>query len=216
MLTKALRPDAPFSILKPIFPCRLPVLIALMALWSLLVPADKTWGKERIRELSVEVLGQEILVSATLKGGFNRKVVKDIQNGIPKDFYYYVLLKKKDPNWFDEEILSKTIRYRVKYDTLKQNYLLTETIEQKSVKKTIEKFEQMKKRVTRIEDLSLAPASILKQGQRYYVSVKSQMQAAKRPFYLDYFLFFIPFLEVDTPWANSAQIVSEKPLSGLK
>ena len=165
-----------------------------------------TWGKERIRNVSVEILGQAILVSAKLTGGFNREVIKDIQNGIPKDFYYYILLKRKDPNWFDEEILAKTILYRVKYDTLKKDYAVTETIEEKVIHKNVPNFEQMKEIVSSINHVRLAPFEILKKQHHYYVSVKSQMQAAKRPFYLDYFLFFIPFLEIDTPWANSAQI----------
>jgi hypothetical protein len=36
------------------------------------------------------------------------------------------------------------------------------------------------------------------------VSVKAEMKAPQLPLYLDYFLFFIPFLEIDTEWRNTA------------
>lgn len=193
--------------LKPVSAHQLTAVSVFLFLWVIIFPTTTTWGKERIRNLSVEIINQEIVVSAKLTGGFNREVIKDIQNGIPKDFYYYILLKRKDPNWFDEEILSKTILYRVKYDTLKKNYLVTEAIEEKVADKNVTDFEEMKEIISSVDRVRLAPVKVLRKRHHYYVSVKSQMQAAKRPFYLDYFLFFIPFLEIDTPWADSMQIV---------
>jgi hypothetical protein len=44
----------------------------------------------------------------------------------------------------------------------------------------------------------------LKRGKNYLVSVKAEMKAPQLPLYLDYFLFFIPFLEIDTEWRDSA------------
>jgi len=193
---------------------RLVCLLFLLSLCSALFPVSVSWAKERIRKVSVEISDGKILVSARLSGGFSRKVVKDIQNGIPKDFYYYILLKKKERNWFDEEVLSRTLRYRVKYDTLKKTYSVLEDIEGRETGHHFERFEKMKDKVSNISRVALASVSVLKQNRRYYVSVKSQMQASRRPFYLDYFLFFIPFLEVDTPWADSAQIVPAKTLPG--
>lgn len=160
-------------------------------------------GSERIRNVVTEVKNQEIVVTAELVDGFNREIIRDIHDGIPKDFYYYLLLKRKQKSWFDEEILAKTIRYTVKYDTLKKKYAVVQREGERTVENTVDDLETMKRIVSKIDQVKLAPVSILRSRNRYYVSVKSQMKAAKLPFYVDYFLFFIPFLEIDTPWADS-------------
>jgi len=167
-------------------------------------------AKERIRNVQVRVSKQEILVSANLIGGFSEEVVNDIQNGIRKEFYYYILLKRKEKNWFDEEIHSKTIRFAVKYDTLKKEYFVIQSGGEKIVEKRVADLKEMQEWVSRIDQIKLAMTAALKKGERYYVSVKSQMKAAELPFYLDYFLFFIPFLEIDTPWTHSSLITLER------
>lgn len=160
-------------------------------------------GSERIRNVVTEVKNQEIVVTAELVDGFNREIIRDIHDGIPKDFYYYLLLKRKQKNWFDEEILAKTIRYTVKYDTLKKKYAVVQREGERTVENTVDDLETMKRIVSKIDQVKLAPVSVLRSRNRYYASVKSQMKGAKLPFYVDYFLFFIPFLEIDTPWADS-------------
>jgi len=179
-------------------------LISFLFLLILLTPTRLfAAGPERIRRVTPEIINQEIVVTAELVNGFNKEIIDDIQDGIPKDFYYYVLLKRKQKNWFDEEVLAKTIRYTVKYDTLKKKYTITEREGEQVVESTVDDIEMMKRIVSKIDHVKLAPVSFLKPRFRYYVSIKSQMKAAKLPFYVDYFLFFIPFLEIDTPWANS-------------
>lgn len=160
-------------------------------------------GSERIKNVVTEVKNQEIVVTAELVDGFNREIIRDIHDGIPKDFYYYLLLKRKQKSWFDEEILAKTIRYTVKYDTLKKKYAVVQREGERTVENTVDDLDTMKRIVSKIDQVKLAPVSVLRSRNRYYVSVKSQMKAAKLPFYVDYFLFFIPFLEIDTPWADS-------------
>lgn len=185
------------------------LLFAALAVLFTAAPPAHARG-ERIQNVTVEIENNEIYVSAKLTGGFRKEIVDDIHNGIPKNFYYYLVLKRKEKNWFDEEMLSKTIRYTVKYDTLKKVYTVTETTNGTSIEKQAEDFPSMKALVTQVKGTHLASILPLNRGKRYFVSVQAQMQAAKRPFYLDYFLFFIPFLEIDTPWADSPQIVFPK------
>ncbi len=183
------------------------LFVLLLCVASLFASLSEAQAKgERIENVTVETVDQEVYVSAKLTGGFRKEIIDDIQNGIPKHFYYYLVLKRKEKNWFDEEILSKTIRYTVKYDTLKKIYAVTESSNGTSLEKQFNEFKAMKEMVTQVNHVRIAALAPLKKGERYFVSVQSQMQAAKPPFYLDYFLFFIPFLEIDTPWANSPPI----------
>ncbi|MDC4224118.1 MAG: DUF4390 domain-containing protein [Candidatus Manganitrophus sp.] len=179
-------------------------LISFLILFILFVPRPLfAAGPERIKNVVTEIQNQEIVVTAELVDGFNREIINDLQDGIPKDFYYYLLLKRKQKNWFDEEILAKTIRYTVKYDTLKKKYTIVQRDGERVVENTVDDIDAMKRLIAKIDHVKLAPVSVLRSRNRYYVSVKSQMKAAKLPFYVNYFLFFIPFLELDTPWADS-------------
>lgn len=166
----------------------------------------KALAAPRIQNILVEALDSGLFVSATLDSGFQKKTVEDIHNGIPKDFYYYFVLHQREKRWFDEELLSKTILFTVTYDTLKKNYKIEQIRDNKSTERTVSEFKEMKDMVTRIKRLKLAPLEVLNKTDHLFVSVKSQMQGTKRPFYLDYFLFFIPFLEIDTPWVDSPRI----------
>ncbi len=161
---------------------------------------------ERIANLSTRINDSEILVSANLIRGFSQSTEEDIQNGIPKDLFYYILLKRKQTLWYDEEILSKTIKFTVKYDLLKKQYLISKRIAGTTTQQTAEDFIAMKRLISTIENVKIANTSLLDARDTYYVSIKAEMRATKLPFYLEYFLFFIPFLEVDTPWANSGPI----------
>ncbi|MFY9270633.1 MAG: DUF4390 domain-containing protein [Candidatus Manganitrophaceae bacterium] len=180
--------------------------LILIAFFLIAPQPSGATGPERMTHVLTEIVQQEIVVSAELTNGFNNQIISDIQDGIPKDFYYYLLLKRKQKNWFDEEVLAKTIRYTVKYDLLKKKYTVVRKEGERTTESTVDNFEMMKRLVSKVDRVNLAPVHILKPRYRYYVSVKSQMKAVTRPFYLDYFLFFIPFLELDTPWADSEAI----------
>ncbi|MBI3994553.1 MAG: DUF4390 domain-containing protein [Nitrospirae bacterium] len=162
-------------------------------------------GDERIARLTASVVSnQELAVSAELIRWRGRNIREDINNGIPKDLYYTLLLKKRQPGWFDEEIASKTIKHTIKYDVLKKQYLITTRMDDRASQKTVESFEEMADLISRIDHVKIALKKRMKARHTYYVSIKAEMRATNVPFYLEYILFFIPALELDTPWADTA------------
>ncbi len=163
-------------------------------------------SNERIANLSVRVNDGKILVSADLIRGFSKTTKEDLLNGIPKDLYYYVVLKKHQALWFDEEAYSKTIRFTIKYDLLKKQFLIKKRLDTHTQEEVVDTFVAMKQLISRIRDVRIADTQRLAPRLTYLVSVKAEMKAPELPFYLDYLLFFIPFLEVDTPWAHSGPI----------
>jgi hypothetical protein len=170
----------------------------------LFVPLGAHAADEKIADLVVQATDTDILVSANLIKGFSPTSEEDIRNGIPKDLFYYVLLKRRQPLWFDEEMRSKTVKYTVKYDLLNKQFLVTIRSNGTVHQETMDDFLAMKRLISTINNVRIAGTDVLNNEDTYYVSVKAEMKASQLPFYLDYFLFFIPFLEVDTPWANSA------------
>lgn len=161
-------------------------------------------GDESISDLTVTIHNKDIMVSARLIKAFNSAIEEDIKSGIPKDLFYYILLKRRQSTWIDEELLSVTIKYTIKYDILKKQYIVISREGTKNNQRVIENYQEMVDLISRINNVKLAEADLLKARDSYYVSIKAQMKATTIPFYLDYFFFFIPFLELDTPWADSS------------
>jgi hypothetical protein len=162
-------------------------------------------GDEGIARLTASVLNNgEVAVSAELIRWYNRNIREDLNNGIPKDLYYYILLKKRQPGWFDEEIVSKTIKHTIKYDVLKKDYSITTRMDGQMSEKTVESFQEMADLISRIDHVKINPTKRMRARHTYYASVKAEMRASNVPFFIEYILFFIPALELDTPWADSA------------
>jgi hypothetical protein len=165
------------------------------------------WADERISGLTVQMTPQgEILVSARLLDAMQSKTVNDIQHGIPKDLFYYVLLMKRQTGWFDEELLSRTIKYTIQYDLLKKRYRVHMRRDTGEMSHIIENFQEMTDLISKIDNVKITETKTLNPKETYYVRVKAQMRASRLPFYLRYLLFFVPVLELDTPWADTAPL----------
>jgi len=177
--------------------------LAMVASFAGVRPADAQ--EEAIARLTATIINPgEVSVTAQLIRWDNQALREDLNNGIPKDLYYYILLKKRQPAWFDEEIVSKTIKQTIKYDVLKKQYSITTREDGETSQKTVESFEEMADLISHIDRVKIITKKRMKARQTYYISVKAEMRATNVPFYLEYILFFIPALELDTPWADSA------------
>jgi len=163
----------------------------------------------RIADLSVTFSQGNILVSARLERGVHLNFEEDIHNGIQKDLFYYVLLKRRQTLWMDEEVLSRTIKHTIKYDILKKQYRVITRIEQTPQEQKVEHYEELRRLISEIKNVKITPISFLDPNETYYISVKAEMRATTLPFYLEYLLFFIPFLDLDTPWADSSPFYSQ-------
>ncbi len=186
------------------------ITVALFLSVFYLFPSVVWAAGARIENIQVEIVDQSILGSFDLVRGFSQRIERDIHDGIEKEIYYYILLSKKYENWFDEEIVSKTVRYTIKYDTLKRIYTVTRREGSNRGERTFDHFESMRAFVSRVEDIFVAPLSILEPNHRHFLLIKAQMKVSHVPLYLDRFLFFIPFLDLDTPWRQSRSIYASE------
>jgi hypothetical protein len=162
-------------------------------------------GNERIANLRVAVpSNNEIRVSAELIRWLDPALEEEIRNGIPKDLFFTFVLLKRTTAWFDEEIASKTVQHTIKYDVLKKQYLITTWEGDKNEQRVVESTQAMIDLISRADHVKIAFSKTLKKRYTYYVSVKAEVKESRLPFFLEYILFFIPVLELETPWASSA------------
>ncbi|MBI5043987.1 MAG: DUF4390 domain-containing protein [Nitrospirae bacterium] len=166
-------------------------------------------AEKEITDINVVLGKEEISVSAKLTDGLNKDVEEAIKNGIQKDIIYSAILKKKRSAWFDEDVASKEIKYTIKYDVLKKQYTLI-TRGNGNKEKVTQSYDEIKSAVSRMENTSVSPKKVLELDEEYYVSIKAEIKDTKLLFFLDYFLFFIPFSDINTSWYDSPVFNLEK------
>jgi hypothetical protein len=172
------------------------------------VPHPASGANERIDRVTVTPKDGQLYVSAALTPGLPARTDEDLRKGLPKDLYYYLVLKKRQKNWFDEEVVAVTVKYSLKYDLLKREYVVSVRLPAGTTQTIVRDFAAARDLVSRVDQVPVAEVRKLSRRKTYVVSVKAEMKAPKMPLYLDYFLFFIPFLDIATEWRDSASFRS--------
>ena len=166
-------------------------------------------AEKEITDINVVSGKEEISVSAKLTDGLNKDVEEAIKNGIQKDIIYSAILKKKRSVWFDEDVVLKEVKYTIKYDVLKKQYTLI-TRGNGNKEKVTQNYDEIKAVISKIENTAVSSKKALEMDEEYYISIKAEIKDAKLPFFLDYFLFFIPFSDINTSWYDSPVFKLEK------
>ncbi len=183
--------------------------IAILATCIFLWTSAGLAAAESISDILITKGNSELLVSARLRGGFTPEIRREIINGVSKEFFYYMVIKRVMPNWLDEEKVSGTVRYLIKYDILKKQFLVTRTSEETTSEQLYDSYDIMVEELSRLDSVRLAPLSILNNRSEYYVSVKAEMKAGQLPFLLRYLFFFVPYSRFSTDWNNSREFMTK-------
>lgn len=181
----------------------IPISVICILVWTSSVLAIDAG----ITDISITQNNNELQVSALYKGGFTPEIRNEIINGISREFFYYIVLHRVIPNWLDEEKLSKTIKYTVKYDTLKNQFSVIRSVGTLRDEQVFDSYNEMVEWVSKIDRVNLAPVKTLSRSHKYYVSIKAEIKAGELPFLLRYLLFFIPYSEFNTEWVHSRQFM---------
>jgi hypothetical protein len=164
----------------------------------------------RITDLTVKTGREQVTVSASLIKGLPADVGNELQHGISKILYYYVVIKRHVPLWMDEELDSSTVRFRIWYDLVKRQFVVARRQGDTEIRQTADRLEDVNRLISHIHNVTIPFRIPPGRGDTYYyVSVRAEMRSAKLPVYLEYFLFFLPVAQISTPWTDSAPIPVE-------
>jgi Domain of unknown function (DUF4390) len=101
--------------------------------------------------------------------GVQQEILEAIATGIPITVTYDMRLYRKRGLWFDEEVLSKTIKHIVTYDALKKQYSVSEINGLFSSIRVTKHEPTMVRWMSAIEGQPLIPFHLLQPGEEYYV-----------------------------------------------
>jgi hypothetical protein len=188
-------------------------VIAFSCIWGGLQPS--AWGQDRplIHDVLITPTDQEVLLYSTLKGGFSQELLEAIESGIPATITFYMKLFRKRGMWFDEEVLSKTIKHVVKYNALKKEYRFSEINGLFSSIKVTKQRPIMVQWMSDIDGQPLIPFHLLHPGEEYYVKVMADLKAIKSLFPLSYIPFVASLWDTGTSWAISSPFTIRTPPS---
>ena len=185
--------------------------VLLPSLAMLVTPA---WGQQQrpiLHELVLTHTDQEVLLYLSLKGGFHQDLMEAVESGIPITITYYMKLYRKRGLWFDEEVLSKTIKHIVKYDALKKQYRVSEINGLFSNIKVTKHEPTMVRWMSEIEGQPLIPFHLLQPDEEYYVKAMADLKAVKSPFPLSHIPFLASLWDMGTSWTRSDPITINTP-----
>ncbi len=191
----------------------------LLRCFSLLLPslamlASPTWGqppRPALHELVVTHTDQEVLLSVHLQGGFPPDFLEAIESGIPITVTYYMKLYRRRGLWFDAEVLSKSVKHIVKYDTLKKQYRVSEINGLFSSIRVTKHEPTMVRWMSEIQGQPLIPFHLLQPGEEYYVKAMADLKAVKSPFPLSHIPFLASLWDTGTAWTESSPFSISPP-----
>jgi hypothetical protein len=149
--------------------------------------------------LTVQVVQDKVLVSATVENAFTEKMEEAVKSGITATFSFVFTLENVRSMWFDETIAEKEETHTLTYDPLKGLYAVTRSWEKDTPYLTAS-FEEARVRMCKIEGMRLTRAKKLEKGATYIVSAMAELDTMRLPPYLYYILFFVSRWDAETDW----------------
>jgi len=172
--------------------------ILILALFPAPLPAKETV----IKNIVISNSYNHLHIEFQLANSFSSKMEEAIKTGIPTTFTFYVNLYQKRPFWNDKLVTAVTIAKTLKYDTLKNEYIVSDTLskpngESSSVPSSL--FEA-KKIMNEVRIPSYYPMWKLERNREYYVRIKAESKGVEPPLFLNYLLFFLKWMHFETDW----------------
>lgn len=176
---------------------KVPFFIPLFFL--ILFAAQAAAEEARLKNIIVTNTRDDLLIYLTVEDAFTEDMQTAILSGVATTFSFYVDLHRVRPLWMDKNLVSLKITHTIKYDNLKNEFLIQRSWEDdKPI--TVKSIEEAEKMMTEIDSLKVVPLGRLVKGDRYQIRTKAQLSKVRLPFYLHYILFFVSMWDFETDW----------------
>lgn len=175
--------------------------ISIFALCLSLLVSGVAWGEDaRITDVIVTNTRDDLILYFRVEGCFTQDLQQAILNGVTTTFTFLASLDRVRSFWKDKNLSSMEIHHTVKYNNLKNEFVITRT-EHGDKPIVVTSLSEVKKIMAEVEDLRIAKLETLKRNHRYQVSVKAELSKITLPFYLHHvFRFFLFLWDFETDW----------------
>lgn len=159
------------------------------------------WGQDaRITDVIVTNTRDDLILYFRVKGCFTEDLQQAILNGIPTTFTFLASLDRVRNFWKDKNLVSLEIHHTVKYNNLKNEFVITRS-EDNQRPIVVNSLAEAKAVMAEVESLKIVRLKTLEKNHRYQVRIKAELSKITLPFYLHYvFRFFLFLWDFETDW----------------
>lgn len=153
----------------------------------------------KLNNIIVTNTRDDLLIYLMVEGAFREKMETAISSGVPATFSFFINLYQTRGFWFDKKIAELKILHTIKYDNLKNEYIVERSWDSDH-QKVVQSFDEAKKLMAEIDSLKVVELVRLEKGSQYQIRTKAQLSKLTLPFYLHYVLFFVSMWDFETDW----------------
>jgi hypothetical protein len=169
---------------------------AVVVLCLLALAASAGTDKARIRGLQVAVEGDRVLASFHLQNGFDQRLARRLESGLPTSILYRLELHRDRKRWYDRRLKANTLEVVAVYDAVARVYNLHSKLDDKLVEsRTLRERGEVQEAMTRVGPLPVFTLEGVPSRGRFLVKVQAELGSRT-------LLSFIP-VAVSTDWADS-------------
>jgi hypothetical protein len=174
--------------------------ILLFLLCFLIVIPETTFAQvAKLTNIAITRHNKELLFKMHLDGAFTEEMKKAVSSGIATSFTYYIKLYKANDFLFNSKITELVLTNTIKYDPLKNTYIVSRSWKSTDPNKT-ESFKEAQELMTHIEGLKIVDLDVLEKNAHYRIEAKAEVSKFTLPFYLHYIFVFVSLWDFETDW----------------
>jgi len=156
----------------------------LIAAAILLVGASPCLSSPALDRLHAERSGGSVVVSLQIREALDPPRLEEIETGIESIVRYRIRLLRRRSGLMDEELADVEVEACVRRDALSRQYTLTRRVDGDTVEKRMTADpEEMKRFLTTLDRVPVAPADLLLPGREYEIRARGDLGLVWR-FYL--------------------------------
>ncbi len=107
----------------------------------------------------------------------------------------------------DETIVKRVIQRELVYKSLEKRYKFSTILGSKNKTIALKRIRNVRNKMIQLQNILVISTKYLKPKEEYYIRIKGEMSAKNYWFPFNYILFFVDFLNFETPWVESTSIV---------
>ena len=153
----------------------------------------------RLDNIIVTNTRDDLLIFLNVEGAFTEKMTEALHSGVPITFTFYINLYGSRNLWLDKNIASIEVNHKLKYDSLKKEYVLKRSW-RKNEPLVMDSLKDAQNMMCKLDSIVLTKLDRLKKGEQYQIRTKAELTKKTLPLNLHYVLFFVSLWDFETDW----------------
>lgn len=152
-----------------------------------------------IVDVYLEPQMKNLELSFRIENCFTPKMEEAILSGVETSFKILLVMETKGFLFFRNKFLNISLEHSIKYDRLNNEFQVMVPEQPETILITKD-FNEAKRWMSSVEDLSLIPMWRLEKETEYRLRVKAELSKVRLPLFLRYIFYFVSLWDFETGW----------------